>query len=121
MKNLINRINKMNYIIKSILTVAATISLTLFAGETKEVSFNINGMTCQGCAGKVAVILDKSAGVSNYDVSVKNKNCKISYDAVLTSPEAIKAELSQTQFSISDVVNEKQNSSVLSWLKNLFK
>ena len=110
----------MNYIIKSILTVTATISLTLFAGETKEVSFNIHGMTCQGCAGKVSVVLDKSVGVSNYDVSVKNKNCKILYDSALTNPEAIKAELSKTQFTISDVVNEKQKSSVLSWLKNLF-
>ena len=110
----------MNYIIKSILTVTATISLTLFAGERKEVSFNIIGMTCQGCAGKVSVVLDKSIGVSNYNVSVENKNCKISYDAALTNPEAIKAELSKTQFTISDVVSEKQNSSVFSWLKNLF-
>ena len=110
----------MNYIIKSILTVTATISLTLFAGETKEVSFNINGMTCQGCVGKVSVVLDKAAGVSNYNVSVKNKNCKISYDAAVTNPEAIKAELSKTQFTISDVVLEKQNSSVFSWLRNLF-
>ena len=110
----------MNYIIKSILTVAATISLTLFAGETKEVSFNIDGMTCQGCAGKVSVILDKTVGVSSYNVSVKDKNCKISYDGVLTNPEAIKVELSKTQFTISDVVNEKQNSSVFSWLRNLF-
>ena len=110
----------MNYIIKSILVVLAIISLTLFAGEIKEISFNINGMTCQGCVGKVSVILDETAGVSNYNVSVKNKNCKISYDAALTNPEVIKAELSKTQFTISDVVNEKQNSSVLSWLKNLF-
>ena len=77
-------------------------------------------MTCQGCAGKVSVVLDKTAGVSNYDVSIKNKNCKISYDATLTNPETIKAGLSKTQFTISDVVNEKQKSSVLSWLKNLF-
>ena len=110
----------MNYIIKSIITVAVIISLTLSAGETKEVSFNINGMTCQGCVGKVSVILDKAAGVSNYNVSLNNKNCKISYDAALTNPEDIKAELSKTQFTISDVVNEKQNSSVFSWLKNLF-
>ena len=110
----------MNYIIKSILTVTAIISLTLFAGETKEVSFNINGMTCQGCAGKVSVILDKAVGINNYNVSIKNNNCKISYDAAVTNPEAIKAELSKTQFTISDVINKKQDSSVFSWLRNLF-
>ena len=110
----------MNYMIKSMLIVVAIISLTLFAGETKEVSFNIEGMTCQGCAGKVSVVLDKAVGISNYNVSVKDKNCKISYDAVLTNPEVIKAELTKTQFTISDVVNEKQNSSVFSWLRNLF-
>ena len=117
MKNLINRRYKINYIIKSILSVVAIISLTLFAGDTNEVSFNINGMTCQGCAGKVSAILDKAVGVNNYNVSVKDKNCKISYDATLTNPEAIKVELSKTQFTISDVVNEKQNSSVFSWLR----
>ena len=69
----------MNYIIKSMLTVTATISLTLFAGETKEVSFNINGKTCQGCAEKVSVILDNAVRVNNYNVGVENKNCKISY------------------------------------------
>ena len=110
----------MSYIIKSILIVAATISLSLSAGETKEVSFNIDGMTCQGCAGKVSVVLDKAVGVSNYNVSVKDNNCKIFYDAALTNPEAIKTELSKTKFTISDVVNEKQNSSVFSWLINLF-
>ena len=110
----------MNSIIKSMLIVSATISLALFAGEIKEVSFNINGMTCQGCVGKVSVILDKAAGVSNYNVSVKNKNCKISYDAALTNPDAIKAELSKTEFTITDLVNEKQDVSILSWLKNLF-
>ena len=110
----------MNYIIKSILIVLAIISLTLLAGEIKEVSFNINGMTCQGCAGKVSVVLDKAVGVSNYNVSVKDKNCKISYDATLTNPEVIKVELSKTQFNISDVVNEKQDLSIFSWLRNLF-
>ena len=102
------------------LTVISIISFTLFAGEIKKISFNINGMTCQGCAGKVSAVLDTVVGVNNYNVSVENKNCKISYDAALTNPEAIKAELSKTQFAISDVVSEKQNSSVLSWLKNLF-
>ena len=95
----------MNYIIKSIITVAVIISLTLSAGETKEVSFNINGMTCQGCAGKVSVVLDKAVGVSNYNVSVENKNCKIFYDAALTNPEAIKGELSKTQLTTSTISN----------------
>ena len=110
----------MNYIIKSILTVTATISLTLFAGETKEVSFNINGMTCQGCVGKVSGFLDNTAGVNNYKVSIEDKNCKISYDAALTNPEAIKTELSKTHFTIGDVVAEKQNPSIFSWIKNIF-
>ena len=110
----------MNYIIKSIFILLATISLALFAGEIKEVSFNINGMTCQGCVGKVSVILDRTAGIKNYSVSVENKNCNISYDAALTNSETIKAELSKTQFAISDVVNKKQNSSALNWLKKLF-
>jgi copper chaperone CopZ len=77
-------------------------------------------MTCQGCAGKVSIVLDKAVGVNNYNVSVKNKNCKISYDAALTSPEIIKAELTKTEFTISDINNEKQKISAFSWFINLF-
>jgi len=102
----------MKHKITAIFTITALISLTLFAGETKEVSFNINGMTCQGCVGKVSG--------NNYKVSIEDKNCKISYDAALTNPEAIKTELSKTHFTISDVVVEKQNSSIFSWIKNIF-
>ena len=110
----------MKHKITAIFTITALISLTLFAGETKEVSFNINGMTCQGCVGKVSGILDKTPGVNNYKVSIEDKNCKISYDAALTNPEAIKTELSKTHFTIGDVVSEKQNSSIFSWIKNIF-
>ena len=110
----------MKHKITAIFTITALISLTLFAGETKEVSFNINGMTCQGCVGKVSGILDKTPGVNNYKVSIEDKNCKISYDAALTNPEAIKTELSKTHFIIGDVVVEKQNSSIFSWIKNIF-
>jgi len=110
----------MKHKITAIFTIAALISLTLFAGETKEVSFNINGMTCQGCVGKVSGFLDNTPGVNNYKVSIEDKKCKISYDAALTNPEAIKTELSKTHFTISDVVAEKQNSSIFSWIKNIF-
>ena len=110
----------MKHKITVIFTITALISLTLFAGETKEVSFNINGMTCQGCVGKVSGILDNTPGVKNYKVSIEDKNCKISYDVALTDQETIKTELSKTHFTISDVVVEKQNSSIFSWIKNIF-
>ena len=110
----------MKHKITAIFTITALISLTLFAGETKEVSFNINGMTCQGCVGKVSGILDNTPGVNHYKVSIEDKNCKISYDTALTNPEAIKTELSKTNFTIGDVVAEKQNSSIFSWIKNIF-
>jgi len=110
----------MKHKITALFTITALVSLTLFAGETKEVSFNINGMTCQGCVGKVSGILDNTPGVNNYKVSIEDKNCKISYDAALTDPEAIKTELSKTHFTIGNVVAEKQNSSIFSWIKNIF-
>jgi len=101
------------------LIASLTISIALFAGEAKQVSFNIDGMTCQGCAGKVSAILDTTVGVSSYNVSVQDKNCKITYDSALTNPEAIKAELTKTEFTISDVNKEKQNVSVFSWIKKI--
>ena len=111
----------MKHKITAIFTITALISLTLFAGETKEVSFNINGMTCQGCVGKVSGVLDNTPGVNNYKVSIEDKNCKISYDAALTNPEAIKTELLKTHFTIGDAIIEKQRSSIFSWIINIFK
>jgi len=105
----------------AIITVIAMTSFILFAGATKEVSFNISGMTCQGCVGKVSGILDNTPGVNNYKVSIEDKNCKISYDAALTNPEAIKTELSKTHFTIGDPIIEKQRSSIFSWIINIFK
>lgn len=110
----------MNHLFKTITTVIAMTSLTLIAGETKEVSFGIDGMTCQGCVGKVSGILDNTPGINNYKVSIEGKNCKISYDAALTNPEVIKTELSKTHFIIGDAIIEKQRSSIFSWVKNLF-
>ena len=110
----------MKHKITAIFTITALISLTLFAGETKEVSFNINGMTCQGCVGKVSGILDNTPGVNNYKVSIEDNNCKISYDTALTNPGVIKTELSKTHFTIGDVVAKKQNSSIFLWIKNIF-
>ena len=65
-------------------------------------------------------VLDNTPGVNNYKVSIEDNNCKISYDTALTNPGAIKTELSKTHFTISDVVVEKQNSSIFSWIKNIF-
>ena len=111
----------MKHKITAIFTITALISLTLFASETKEVSFNINGMTCQGCVGKVSGILDNTPGVNNYKVSIEDKNCKISYDAALTNPEAIKTELLKTHFTIGNAIIEKQRSSIILWIINIFK
>ena len=69
----------------------------------------------------IPLILNETSFVSPANkVSIEDKNCKISYDAALTNPEAIKTELSKTHFTISDVVVEKQNSSIFSWIKNIF-
>ena len=111
----------MKHLFNAIITIIAMTSFILFAGATNEVSFNISGMTCQGCVGKVSGILDNTPGVNNYKVSIEDKNCKISYDAALTNPEAIKTELLKTQFTIGDAIIEKQRSSIFSWIINIFK
>ncbi|MBC8256309.1 MAG: heavy-metal-associated domain-containing protein [Candidatus Marinimicrobia bacterium] len=110
----------MKHLFNAIITVVTMISFTLIAGETKEVSFGITGMTCQGCVGKVSGILDNTKGIEKYKVSIENKNCIISYDADIINSEAIKSELSKTHFTISDANYKKESSSIFSWIKNIF-
>ena len=96
------------------------LSVSLFAGEAKEITYKITGMTCQGCVGKVSGILDKTTGISNYNVSLKNKQCTITYDTEKTNPETIKTELLKTHYTISDAITVNEDTSIFSWLKNLF-
>ncbi len=66
----------------------------------KKVTFHIDGMTCQGCAGKVRSILSGVDGVKDFNVNLDKKFAKIIYNDKSVSQQNIFDKLNETSFRI---------------------
>ena len=62
---------------------------------------NINGMTCMGCVTSIEKVLEKIAGVSDSDISLKKKQAKIQYDPERTSINKLKEAIVGAGFEIN--------------------
>ena len=62
---------------------------------------NINGMTCMGCVTSIEKVLEKIAGVSDSDISLKKKQAKIQYDPERTSINKLKEAIVEAGFEIN--------------------
>src|SRR4029079_1033478 len=52
-------------------------------------TLHIEGMTCAGCETAVKMVLKKTPGVTNSEVSYEDKRAVVTYDAAKTTPEQI--------------------------------
>jgi copper chaperone len=62
---------------------------------------NINGMTCMGCVTSIEKVLEKIAGVSDSDISLKKKQAKIQYDPEKTNINKLKEAIVGAGFEIN--------------------
>ncbi|MBT3888040.1 MAG: heavy-metal-associated domain-containing protein [Nitrosomonadaceae bacterium] len=62
---------------------------------------NINGMTCMGCVTSIEKVLEKIAGVSDSDISLKKKQAKIQYDPERTNINKLKEAIVEAGFEIN--------------------
>ena len=62
---------------------------------------NINGMTCMGCVTSIEKVLEKIAGVSYSDISLKKKQAKIQYDPEKTNINKLKEAIVGAGFEIN--------------------
>nr|AAR38054.1 heavy-metal-associated domain protein [uncultured marine bacterium 577] len=62
---------------------------------------NINGMTCMGCVTSIEKVLEKIAGVSDSDISLKKKQAKIQYDPERTNINKLKEAIVGAGFEIN--------------------
>jgi copper chaperone CopZ len=61
-------------------------------GDVNTVSFNVPGMTCEGCAAMVGDALAKSTGVENCTVDLEHKVANVKVDpAKFKAEDALKA------------------------------
>lgn len=76
--------------------VAVLVAVTWTASAaTATTTLHIEGMTCGGCATAVKMVLKKTPGVANAEVSYEEKRAVVSYDAAKTTPQKIAAAVAE--------------------------
>ena len=108
---------------KILILLSITGLMILSAAETKQVSYKINGMTCQGCVNKVNKVLDNTVGIEKYEVNLKKGEAVVFYDPEVTVEENIQIAIGSTPFACQRMtVKEKvEKKSFLAKIKSLFK
>jgi copper ion binding protein len=64
-----------------------------------EAVFDVDGMTCAGCAAAVRSALDKTAGVEFSEVSAETKLASVRYDASFVSPGKLESVINGAGFA----------------------
>ena len=67
-----------------------------------QVSYNIQGMTCEACEEQVNIELSKVKGVVAYATSYANKNSTITYDKSIVNIKKIEAAINNTGYKALD-------------------
>ena len=84
---------------------AASASATAFAGKPADgdwtvAVFDIEGMTCAGCAASIQTTLDQVAGVSTAEVSFDAKTARVTYHASHVSVEQLVTAISKLGYEV---------------------
>ncbi len=66
----------------------------------KTVQFNVNGMTCQGCARAVTNAVMALSGVANVDVDLEAKKVTVSFDDTKQDKMAIEEAITEAGYEL---------------------
>ena len=64
-------------------------------------TFNVNGMTCQGCVASVTRVLKAVPGVSDVAVTLQPGAAKVTYDEARTALPALKAAIEDAGYEVT--------------------
>lgn len=62
---------------------------SLNEGKVKSVEITIEGMSCMSCVANVKKTLSNMDGVKEVNVSLKDKNARVKYDALIVTEEEL--------------------------------
>ena len=90
-----------------------------------KVIYQIEGMSCQGCVGKVNAALDNLEGIIGYKVNLVEKQAEVNFDSEKLDEYSIQSTLKKTNFDISLKQNNsdpevKKKSLILEKIKSVF-
>lgn len=83
-----------------LMVAVLALSISVFAGTKahQTVDIKVEGMTCQGCVGKVTSALQKADGVKEAKVDLDAGNAAIVFDSEKTSEKALYKVISAAGF-----------------------
>ncbi len=80
-----------------------------FKKDLKEITYNVEGMSCAACASSIERILKKMDGVENGVVNFAAGTVKFAYDTEKVRMSDIRAKLSKPGFTLVDLEEEEAN------------
>jgi copper chaperone CopZ len=66
----------------------------------KSMTFKIEGMRCEGCAQTIRSLVEREPGVKTTNVSFKDREARILFDAQATSEERLVASIQRPGFKV---------------------
>jgi copper chaperone len=66
----------------------------------ENVTFNVQGMTCQGCVASVTRVLEATPGVASAHVDLAQARAEVSYDPARTSVDALKGAIEGAGYDV---------------------
>jgi copper chaperone len=67
----------------------------------ENLTFDVKGMTCQGCVASVTRVLKAVPGVSDVTVTLKPGNANVVYDGARTTATALKAAVQDAGYGVA--------------------
>ncbi|HET6802428.1 MAG TPA: heavy-metal-associated domain-containing protein [Casimicrobiaceae bacterium] len=67
----------------------------------ENLTFDVQGMTCQGCVASVTRVLKAVPGVSDVTVTLKPGNANVVYDGARTTATALKAAVQDAGYGVA--------------------
>lgn len=96
-------------LIASIIFIMVT-SGPLLAGEIKNVTLDVTGMTCKMCPKAIKKSISRVDGVEEVDVSLEEKKARVKYDADKTGVKEIIKAVELVGFKAREVEEEGMES-----------
>lgn len=69
---------------------------------TKKETLQIPDMHCEGCAERIATVLERLDGVRNADVSFEHKEARVEYDDAAVDHEDLKTAVEKAGYSVEE-------------------
>lgn len=95
-------------LLSSLAALVLIVALPVGAADTARTTLTIKGMTCGGCVATVKLQLQRTEGVTGYEVSLAKGAAEVSYDPTRTDPKKIAESVSRTGFEATVTAEEKR-------------